>query len=137
MTSSGKRNVDAGQRAGDAPDGAAPPPKAPDADDPMQLRAGVVAGNPLAMLEGLIEEYARMGWDADQIATIFDNPFFAATHGLSKQFGRAGIRETIEQTLQRCGVFRFDTIESKPAANPLPCMDTVTLNPLSGERNDA
>ena len=121
MTSSEEQNADAG--------------KAADVDDPMQLRAGVVEGNPLAMLQGLIEEYARMGWDADQIAAIFDNPFFAATHGLTTQFGRARIRENIEQTLERCGVFRFDTVEPESAATPLPCPDTAT--PLSGERNDA
>ena len=93
-------------------------------DDPMQLRPRLVEGNPEAMLEGLIEEYARLGWDANQIARIFEDPFFVATHGLARRFGGEAIRCRIEQTLQRCGVFRFDTIESKP--------DTP-----SGERGDA
>ncbi len=83
-------------------------------DDPMELRPELVEGNPEAMLEGLIEEYARLGWGADQIARIFEDPFFGATHSLAQRFGGEAIRCLIEHTLQRCGVFRFDTVESKP-----------------------
>jgi len=37
-------------------------------DDPMQLNADAVFGDPEVMLESLIEEYARMGQTAGQIA---------------------------------------------------------------------
>ncbi len=78
-----------------------------EADDPMEMRAEPVNGDPLAMLDGIIEEYARMGWGSDQIRQLFSNPFFQATHGLKKLLGEPAIEQRIAATLQRCGVFRF------------------------------
>ncbi len=124
-----KRNADEKHRVGDRLDSASLPPKTPQADDPMQLKAGLLEGNPQAMLEGLIEEYARMGWNADQIARLFEQPFFAATHGLTRRFGREAIRACIDQTLQRCGVFRFDTTESQPVVESPACLNIAKHRP--------
>lgn len=126
---SNKQNADERHRVGDRPDSASLPPKTPQADDPMQLKAGLLEGNPQVMLEGLIEEYARMGWNADQIARLFEQPFFAATHGLTRRFGREAIRACIDQTLQRCGVFRFDTTESKPVVESPACLNIAKHRP--------
>ncbi len=79
----------------------------------MQMRADFVAGDQRVMLQCLIEVFAHMGWDENQIARMFENPFFLASHGLTKRFGRAAVRECIRQTLQRCGVFRCVMNESK------------------------
>lgn len=87
--------------------------KPPEADDPMQIRAEWVTGDQRVMLECLIEEFAHMGWEENQIAQMFENPFFLAAHGLRKRFGREAIRECIRQTLQRCGVFRVVMSELK------------------------
>ncbi len=105
----------------------------------MRLRAEAVEGDPRVMLEGLIEEYARMGWDAGQIAWLFEDPFFGATHALASRLGGEAIRDRIEQTLQRCGVFRFDTIEARPATELLQVTDKAKHRPetLTGERDDA
>mgnify|MGYP001157276621 FL=1 len=83
-------------------------------DDPMQMKAQMVAGDPHLMLDCLIEEFARMGWDASQIIKIFENPVFLASHGLTKRFGHKTILDRIVQTLERCGVFHFKIIEQKP-----------------------
>ncbi|MEE8342333.1 MAG: hypothetical protein V3R51_00895 [Gammaproteobacteria bacterium] len=83
-------------------------------DDPMQMQAESVSGDQRVMLECLIEEFAHIGWDAKQIARMFDNPFFLASHGLAKQLGRKAVHECIERTLQRCGVMRCAISESKP-----------------------
>ncbi len=105
----------------------------------MRLRAERVEGNPQVMLDGLIEEYARMGWDAGQIARIFEDPFFAATHALASRLGGEAIRDCIEETLQRCGVFRFDTTLARPATDLLQVTDKAKHRPetLTGERDDA
>ena len=124
-----KRHADERHRVGDRLDSASLPPKPPQADDPMQLKAGLLEGNPQAMLEGLIEEYAHMGWNADQIARLFEQPFFGATHGLTRRFGREAIRVCIDQTLQRCGVFRFDTTESQPVVESPPCLNIAKHRP--------
>ncbi|MCR4300074.1 MAG: hypothetical protein NUV51_00505 [Sulfuricaulis sp.] len=80
----------------------------------MQMQAESVAGDQRVMLQCLIEEFARMGWNANQIARLFENPFFLASHGLAKQLGREAVHECIEQTLQRCGVFHFKVSEAQP-----------------------
>ena len=95
----------------------------------MHMQAASVTGDQRVMLECLIEEFARMGWDEHQIARLFENPFFLASHGLAKQFGRQTVRTCIAQTLQRCGVFRVAMSESKPARTS----QVVTLA-TSGDR---
>ena len=113
--------------------------KSAEPEDPMRLRAELVEGDPQVMLDGLIEEYARMGWDAGQIARIFEDPFFGATHALASRLGGEVIRDRIEETLQRCGVFRFDTVEVRPAAGLPAGTNKAKHRPetLTGERDDA
>ncbi len=89
--------------------------KSPEPDDPLEMGAEMVEGDPRLMLACLIEEYARMGWDAGRIARIFDNPFFLASHGLADRFGRDTVHAFIEQTLRRCGVYQFEVIEHNPS----------------------
>lgn len=84
----------------------------------MRMEAELVTGDPQVMLDCLIEEFARLGWDANRIARMFENPFFLASHGLAKRFGQGAVRERIQQTLQRCGVFRFEITERTPVGKP-------------------
>ncbi len=83
-------------------------------DDPMEMMAATANGDPLVMLDSIVEEYARMGWGRDQIAELFDTPFFQATHGLKKLLGKEEIERRIEATLKRCGVFRVRAGNPKP-----------------------
>ena len=99
-------------KVGEVPNGDHPKNQPWEPEDPMMLRAEPVQGDPEVMLDCLVEEYARMGWGADRIAELFDDPFFQATHGLKELFGERGIRERIKQTLARCGVFRFKAHDS-------------------------
>ena len=75
-------------------------------EDPMVLNGNQVAGDPWIMLDGLIEEYARMGWSGKMIEELFDQPFYQATHGLKLALGEEAVRSHIRRTLSRCGVFR-------------------------------
>ena len=64
-----------------------------------------------------------MGWDANQIGLLFENEFFLASHGLAERLGQEAVRECIEQTLQRCGVFNFEMIgfySDQPNSQQLP-----------------
>jgi hypothetical protein len=87
----------------------------------MQMRGNSVPGDQQVMLQCLIEEFARMGWDANQIGLLFENEFFLASHGLAERLGQKAVRECIEQTLQRCGVFNFEMSEPKPNKEPRIC----------------
>ena len=92
------------------PYGATPPPhRAIEAEDPMLLTAEGLPGDPLAMLDGLIEEYAGLGWDKAHILRLFDTPFFQGTWGLRRQLGPEVIGQRIEEVLARRGVARFCT----------------------------
>jgi hypothetical protein len=92
----------------------APESKPLDPDDPMEIKAAVIAGDERLMMECLIEEFAHLGWDARKIARMFGEPCFLASHGLEKRFGRQAVLECIEHTLARCGVFHFEMKKSSP-----------------------
>ena len=107
--------------------------KTPQPGDPLEMGAEMVEGDPSVMLACLIEEYARMGWDAHWIARIFDNPFFLASHGLADRFGRDAVRAFIEQTLRRCGVYQFEVVEHNPIQ---PAASTAPAGGGKGIRSD-
>ena len=111
-------------------------PAAP--DDPMQVRGDSVPGDQQVMLQCLIEEFAHIGWNAHQIGLLFENKFFLASHGLAERLGQKAVRECIEQTLQRCGVFHFEMSESKANQKPQICPFSVGGNgsPRSRQSND-
>src|SRR5579883_1069632 len=84
-----------------------PATRAVEADDPMTLTATPVAGDPEEMLCCVIQEYAWMGWNLDQLMCLFRDPFFPALFGLWNLFGEAGLRERVAASLGRTGVFQF------------------------------
>ena len=89
-------------------------------EDPFQMFAGGVEGDPGLMLDCLIEEYARMGIDADEIHGLFENPEFLATHGLRDHFGAEATRDRVRSVLARCGVLRVSA-SAVPPTSPSPC----------------
>jgi len=69
------------------------------AEDPMELVGMVLPGDPgqlEAMAEAIVEEYVRMGWEAERLMTLFCNPMFLATHRIYRQKGEAYVRELIQ-----------------------------------------
>ena len=89
-------------------------------EDPLMMTGDCPEGDPEFMLTSIVEEYARMGWGAEHIVSLFDNPFFQATNGLKKLFGEAETRRRIHETVQRCGVFHISTKCAPPTEKP-PC----------------
>ncbi|MCP3913944.1 MAG: hypothetical protein GY711_00130 [bacterium] len=88
--------------------------------DPFQMLAGGVEGDPLLMLDCVVEEYARMGLEADEIVALFEDPQFLATHGLRSLFGVEATRERVLSVLSRCGILRV-TASAAPPTAPFPC----------------
>lgn len=82
------------------------PEKECEPDDPMELHAHAVIGDAALMLDQLIEEFARMGWDAGRIECLFQDPFYQAMHDLRLKFGLEAIRVRIAAVLARHGVLR-------------------------------
>lgn len=79
-------------------------------DDPMEMLASVVSGDPEIMLECLVTEYASMGWRSEQILGLFKSPDYPMLHGLLEAYGDTVLRERIAAVIDRCGVFCCDGV---------------------------
>jgi hypothetical protein len=99
-----------------------------EADDPFTLNAtAVVGGDPEVMLECLVQEYAWMGWNSEQVLGLFRNPDHPALNALLHHYGENGIRRRVEVVLARMGVFRVSGIV---VDEPEPPEDELELIPL-------
>src|SRR5262245_60290251 len=77
-------------------------------DDPFELYATPVNGDPEVMLRCLVQEYAWMGWDAEAIFGLFHSPDYPALNGLLEVYGQSAVRSRIDAILTETGVFRFE-----------------------------
>lgn len=82
----------------------------PDDTDPMVLNGVVLedAGAPtweavLEMAECFIDEYARLGFEANQILHLFGTKGYAGPYMAAEILGEAAIRELVDRVLARWG----------------------------------
>jgi hypothetical protein len=104
-------------------------------DDPMTLCASPVTGDPDLLIRAVVQEYAWMGWDAEQIAALFRDPFYPMLHGLRQALGEAGVRERIDAVFHRCGVFRFRSTVQQEPAEAAPELVQISLCRSQGVRH--
>lgn len=102
-------------------------------DDPMNLFAVEVPGDPELMLRLLVEEYARMGWGFDALVGLFRDPFFVAAHGLWLHYGEEDLRRRLTTLLSRVGVVRTKTTTSVPPSERLVQIDLSTATKGSAD----
>jgi hypothetical protein len=103
-------------------------------DDPLEMFATGVPGDPEVMLQCLIQEYAWMGWNTGQIFQLFADPNYPALHSLLCFYGEAVIRERIANLLGQTGVFRC---EGTVIEEPEPSEELVELGiPAQWKGND-
>jgi hypothetical protein len=100
-----------------------PAQRAVEPDDPYNLHAVEVPGDPERMLALLVEEYARMGWDLESLMRVFREPFYRAAHGLWLLYGEDELRRRVASVLARSGVVRTRTVQSQPKAAGLVQID--------------
>ena len=89
-------------------------------DDPLSLHGFEVEGDVELMLRMLVEEYARMGFSADDILRLALDPFYVAFHGLVRHFGEEGLRSRVETVLRRVGVTRVRVVEAPAPESLVP-----------------
>jgi hypothetical protein len=75
-------------------------------EDPMELIATPVQGDPEVMLECFLQEFAWMGWDAEQLMALFRDPGYPVLNQLLEHYGEPSIRERI-RSLLGSAVLRF------------------------------
>lgn len=95
-------------------------------EDPMNLFAVEVPGDPELMLRLLVEEYARMGWGFEALVDLFRDPFYVAAHGLWLHFGEEELRRRLAAMLGRVGVVRTRTTTIAPPSERLVQIDLST-----------
>lgn len=88
-------------------------------DDPMNLHAVEVDGDPELMLLAIVEEYARMGCDLDSLMALCREPFYVGLHGLYRRYGEEELRRRISHILSRTGVTRVRVVQRQPAPDAL------------------
>lgn len=76
-------------------------------DDPMELMASAVPGDPEVMLECLIDEFAWIGCDAEELAAMFASPEYPVLNQLLGHFGPDGVRRRVEERLAQRSVVCF------------------------------
>jgi len=76
-------------------------------DDPLELHATPMPGDPAVMLACLVQEFARLGYGADEIVALFRDPGYPALGALLDLYGERGLRDRVEDLVRRTGVLRF------------------------------
>jgi hypothetical protein len=77
-----------------------------DFDDPLELNGMALVTDEDttdAMCECFIEEFLRMGYDANQILALFRNPFYTGMHMALEKRGEPFIRGFITEVFARWG----------------------------------
>lgn len=88
-------------------------------EDPMNLHGFEVPGDPEVMLRMLVEEYARMGFGAEEIMRLFRDPFYQAFHGLYQIWGEEGVARRVGAIISKFGVMRTTAHDRAPAPHQL------------------
>jgi hypothetical protein len=80
--------------------------------DPLELHGVTLDGDVDLLFTCMVEEFARIGWDADAILRTFEQPEYQGPYRLLQQLGPIESRRRIEQIVQRCGVWRTRAVEA-------------------------
>ena len=96
-------------------------------EDPMNLFAVEVPGDPELMLRLLVEEDARMGWGLHALIGLFRDPFYVAAHGLWLHYGEEELTRRLSELLKRVGVVRTKTTIGVPPSESLVQIDLSTV----------
>jgi hypothetical protein len=97
-------------------------------EDPLVLTATLVAGDPDVMIRAVVQEYGWLGWSADQILSLFRDPFFPVLYGLWQTLGDKEVRARITSVVETSGVFCFrSTIVEPPIDEESEPYDDLAL----------
>jgi hypothetical protein len=84
--------------------------------DPLELHGVALDGDGDLLFTFMVEEFARIGWDAGTILRNFQQPEYQGPYRMLQALGPIESRRRIEQIVQRCGVLRIRAVEA--AAEP-------------------
>jgi hypothetical protein len=99
-----------------------------EADDPMELVATPVGGDPEWMLRCLVQEFAWMGWGEADLLGLFHDPEYPVLNQLREYFGDEEVAARVRETLAASGVLRVRAVVDE---TPEPEDDEPELIQLS------
>ena len=91
-----------------------PKARAVEVDDPLELIAEPVAGDPAVMLQCVLQEFLWLGWNTPQLLSLFHNPGYPVLCQLREYFGDEEVRHQVESLVERCGIMRFHETIAEP-----------------------
>lgn len=102
----------------------------PEPEDPYELVAERVTGDPEVMLECLLQEFLWLGWNAEQLWPLFHDPAYPLLQELQRHFGAKELRRRMDRLTQQWGTLRFRESISDPDPEP----DVYQIQSPSGAR---
>lgn len=85
-----------------------------EADDPLELMAEPVVGDPLVMLECIVQDFIWMGWSECQISSLFRSPEYPVLNSLLDHLGPAETDRRIAEIMARHGQWTFHATVVEP-----------------------
>lgn len=76
-------------------------------EDPFELMAEPVLGDPADMLEGLLQEFAWLGYSVEELWALFSNPGYPLLCELRQHFGDDEVRRRVTALATSWGRLRF------------------------------
>ena len=76
-------------------------------EDPFELMAQPIDGDPAVMLECILQEFIWMGWDEPALVALVGNPAYPVLNALRDHYGEAEVRRHVHELVGRTGVWRF------------------------------
>ncbi len=78
-------------------------------NDPMELVCKTIPGDPVFVARCVIEEFASLGYEAEDLFTLFREPVYPMLNSILAREGEAGVRSLIDQVLMQRGRLRVKT----------------------------
>ncbi|MFO0915227.1 MAG: hypothetical protein U0795_19855 [Pirellulales bacterium] len=104
-----------------------------EADDPLELVAQPVIGDPAVMLECMVQEFIWMGWSRAELRNLFSHPAYPVLNELQRFFGPEETTRRIDLLFARTGQLQFRETVIEPDEEEV--LELVQIEPLSARNN--
>lgn len=81
-----------------------------EAEDPMEVVANPVPGDPDYMLDCMVEELAWAGLGMDEVLALFDDPGYPVLNQLLEHFGRDAVYDRVWELFAVRNAFRVTAV---------------------------
>jgi len=109
--------------------------RAVEPEDPLELMAEPISGDPAAMLDGLLQEFAWLGYSEEELLGLFHNPGYPLLCELRVHFGDDEVRRQVTELVAQWGTLRFH--ETIVEEDPEELIQVVQISPLRSPEQPA